>query len=40
MPKGFGEASTKPHFLGHRERLRERFREAAPKPCPTMNSSK
>jgi DNA repair protein RadC len=28
MPKGFDEASPKPHFLGHRERLRDRFREA------------
>jgi DNA repair protein RadC len=34
MPKGFGEASTKPHFLGHRERLRERFREAGPDALP------
>ncbi len=25
MAKGFGEAPVKPHFLGHRERLRERF---------------
>jgi DNA repair protein RadC len=28
MSKGFAEAPAKPHFLGHRERLRERFREA------------
>ena len=34
MPKGFGEASSKPHFLGHRERLRERFREAGPDALP------
>ena len=34
MPKGFGEASSKPHFLGHRERLRERFREAGPEALP------
>ncbi len=30
MSKGFGEAPVKPHYLGHRERLRERFREAGP----------
>ena len=34
MPKGFGEAPTKPHFLGHRERLRERFREAGAEALP------
>ena len=34
MSKGFGEVSTKPHFLGHRERLRERFREAGPGALP------
>ncbi len=34
MPKGFNEASSKPHFLGHRERLRERFREAGPEALP------
>jgi DNA repair protein RadC len=34
MPKGFGEASSKPHFLGHRERLRARFREAGPEALP------
>lgn len=34
MSKGFGEAPTKPHFLGHRERLRERFREAGPEALP------
>jgi DNA repair protein RadC len=28
MSKGFDDAPAKPHFLGHRERLRERFREA------------
>jgi DNA repair protein RadC len=30
MAKGFGEAPIKPHYLGHRERLRDRFREAGP----------
>ena len=34
MSKGFGEAPIKPHFLGHRERLRERFREAGPDALP------
>lgn len=34
MSKGFGEAPTKRHFLGHRERLRERFREAGPGALP------
>ncbi len=28
MPASFEEMSAKPHFLGHRERLRERFRDA------------
>ena len=34
MSKGFGGAPIKPHFLGHRERLRERFREAGPEALP------
>lgn len=34
MAKGFGEAPIKPHFLGHRERLRERFVEAGPDALP------
>jgi DNA repair protein RadC len=34
MPKGFGEAPIKPHFLGHRERLRERFREGGSDALP------
>ena len=34
MPKSFDEAASKPHFLGHRERLRERFREAGPEALP------
>ena len=34
MSKGFGEAPIKPHFIGHRERLRERFREAGPGALP------
>jgi DNA repair protein RadC len=34
MPKGFGEVAEKSHFLGHRERLRERFREAGPEALP------
>ena len=34
MPKGFDGTSSKPHFLGHRERLRERFREAGPETLP------
>ena len=34
MSKGFGEAPIKPHFIGHRERLRERFREAGPEALP------
>lgn len=34
MAKGFGEAPLKPHFLGHRERLRERFVEAGPDSLP------
>lgn len=34
MPKGFEEAPVKPDFLGHRERLRERFREAGPEALP------
>ena len=34
MPKSFDAAASKPHFLGHRERLRERFREAGPEALP------
>ncbi len=34
MAKGFGEAPIKPHFLGHRERLRERFVESGPESLP------
>jgi DNA repair protein RadC len=34
MAKGFGEAPVKPHYLGHRERLRERFREGGPDALP------
>ena len=34
MPKSLSEAASKPHFLGHRERLRERFREAGPEALP------
>jgi DNA repair protein RadC len=34
MAKGFGEAPVKPHFLGHRERLRERFHDAGPDALP------
>jgi DNA repair protein RadC len=34
MAKGFGEAPVKPHFLGHRERLRERFHDAGPQSLP------
>ncbi|MGB8314099.1 MAG: DNA repair protein RadC [Aestuariivirga sp.] len=34
MAKGLAEDSSKPHFLGHRERLRERFREAGAEALP------
>lgn len=34
MSRGFGDAPAKPHFFGHRERLRERFREAGPESLP------
>lgn len=34
MPKSLNEAASKPHFLGHRERLRERFREAGSEALP------
>lgn len=34
MPKGFEEAPVTPDFLGHRERLRERFREGGPEALP------
>lgn len=33
MKKGFDEAA-KPHYLGHRERLRKRFRDAGPDALP------
>ena len=32
--KGFEEAAAKPHYLGHRERLRERFRDAGADALP------
>jgi DNA repair protein RadC len=32
---GFKDAG-KPHYLGHRERLRRRFREAGPNPFPEL----
>lgn len=31
------KTSDKPHFSGHRQRLRERFRKGAAMPCPIMN---
>ncbi len=34
MAKGFADAGAKPHYLGHRERLRERFRDAGPDALP------
>ena len=34
MAKGFADLGAKPHFIGHRERLRERFREAGPDSLP------
>jgi DNA repair protein RadC len=34
MAKGFAEAPPKPHFLGHRERLRERFHESGADALP------
>ncbi|CAN5132212.1 DNA repair protein RadC [soil metagenome] len=34
MAKGFADASVKPHHLGHRERLRERFREGGADALP------
>jgi len=33
---GFKDAA-KPHYLGHRERLRKRFRDGAPTPFPITN---
>jgi hypothetical protein len=33
---GFKDAG-KPHFLGHRDRLRQRFRDLAATRYPTMN---
>ena len=34
MAKGFADAGAKPHYLDHRERLRERFRDAGPDALP------
>jgi DNA repair protein RadC len=34
MAKGFADSGAKPHFIGHRERLRERFREAGSDSMP------
>jgi DNA repair protein RadC len=34
MSKGFADAGAKPHYLGHRERLRERFRQAGSDALP------
>ena len=34
MAKGFADSGAKPHYLGHRERLRERFREAGADSLP------
>ncbi|NJM29649.1 MAG: DNA repair protein RadC [Rhizobiales bacterium] len=34
MPKGFEDAGQKPHYLGHRERLRERFLEGGADALP------
>ena len=31
---GFKDAAAKPHYLGHRERLRRRFRDAGPDALP------
>ena len=31
---GFKDAAAKPHYLGHRERLRRRFREAGADALP------
>ena len=31
---GFKDAVAKPHYLGHRERLRRRFRDAGPDALP------
>ena len=35
---GFKDAAAKPHYLGHRERLRRRFRGPAPMRFPTTSS--
>ncbi len=32
-------SAEKPHYSGHRQRLRERFREAGPAHCRIMKSS-
>jgi len=34
MAKGFADSGAKPHYIGHRERLRERFREGGPDSLP------
>jgi hypothetical protein len=34
-----GAAEAAPHYHGHRERLRARFREPAPRRCPIMSYS-
>jgi DNA repair protein RadC len=34
VPKGLGEAADQPHYLGHRERLRERFMEGGADALP------
>jgi DNA repair protein RadC len=34
MPQGFDDAGAKPHYLGHRERLRERFMEGGADALP------
>ena len=34
MAKGFADMGAKPHYFGHRERLRERFREGGPDALP------
>ena len=34
MAKGFADSAEKPHYFGHRERLRERFRGAGADSLP------
>jgi DNA repair protein RadC len=34
MARGFGDAGAKPHFVGHRERLRDRFMTGGPAALP------